>query len=139
MDRNAYDFLGEIKEDIKHWWKTNMLNCQINKKVVSKFKELVFHEIIHCKIVKTSAVNIKLILELEKAEEEGCFYYDAFCQYTFPYKFNLPKYYPRFIFIAFRHFLFDIICDIFRLEIFTAFRYRLFKFLKCLISFKVRS
>ena len=34
MDRNAYDFLGEIKEDIKHWWKTNMLNCQINKKEV---------------------------------------------------------------------------------------------------------
>jgi len=136
----TYDFLDEMKESIRDWWKTNMSNWKMDKRVVNKFKELVFHEIIHCKIVKTSAVNINVILELEKAEEGITgFYYNASCIYTYPYKFNLPKYYPRFIFIEFRHFLFDVICDIFKFDIFAIFTCRLPKFLKCLISFKVRS
>lgn len=132
-------FADEMKKNIRNWWKTNMPNCEIDKKVVNKFKDIVFHEFIHYKIVKKSAENINIVLELEKAEEEGCFYYYAYCRYTFPHKFNLPKYYPIFVFIGFKHFLFDIICDIFRFDIFTNFKYRSSKFLKCLISFKVRS
>ena len=129
-----------MNENIKNLWKTNMINCIIDKKVVNKLKELVFHEIIHYKICKKSAININLKLELEKAEEGIIgFYYNASCIYTFPHKFNLPKYYPIFVFIGFKHFLFDIIYDIFRLDIFTNFKCRLLKFLKCLISFKVRS
>ena len=139
----TYGFLDEMKEDIKLWWKTNMFDWKIDKKVVNKFKEIVFHEVIHCKIVKNSAKTINITLQLEKLEkaEDGIagFYYAASCVYTFPHKFNLPKYYPRFIFIQFRHFLFDVICDIFKFYIFATFTYRLSKFLKCLISFKVRS
>ena len=134
-----YQFEEKMKEDIKHWWKINMF-YKINKKAVNKFKELVFHEIIHYKIVKKSAINIDLTLELGKAEEGIIgFYYNASCKYNYPYKFNLPKYYPKFIFIEFKGFLFDIICDLFKFAIFTTFKYRLFKFLKCLINFKVRS
>ena len=128
-----------MKKDIVKWWKTNM-EFKIDKKVANIFKKIVTHEIIHCKIVKKSAKNIQIVLELEKAEEGIIgFYYDASCTYNFPRKFNHPKYYPIFIFIGFKHFLFDIICDIFRLDIFTNFKCRLFKFLRCLISFKVRS
>ena len=131
---------NEIKEDIKFWWKTNMLNCKINEKVINKLKELILHEFIHYKIVKTSARTIELVLSLGKSEDDiGCFYYEAYCKYTYPYKFNLPKYYPKFVFIEFKHFLFDFIYDIFKFAIFTTFKYRLFKFLKVLISFKVRS
>ena len=117
------------------------MDCKIDKEIANIFKKLVVHEIIHYKIVKKSATNIKITLTLEKAEEKGIigFYYEGVCKYNFPYKFNLPKYYPKFIFIEFKHFLFDIICDTFRLAIFANLRYRLFKFLKCLISFKVRS
>lgn len=135
-------FLDEMKEDIKHWWKTNMPNLKIDKEIANIFKKLVAHEIIHCKIVKNSATNINLALDftLEKAEEGIInFYYNASLIYNYPYKFNHPKYYPKFIIIQFKHFLFDIICDTFRFAIFTTFTYRLFKFLKCLISFKVRS
>ncbi len=117
-----------------------MLNCKINEKVINKLKELILHEFIHCKIVKTSARTIELVLNLEKSEDDiGCFYYGASCEYTYPYKFNLPKYYPKSVFIEFKHFLFDFIYDIFKFTIFTTFKYRLFKFLKNLISFKVRS
>ena len=136
---NLYDFLDEMKEDIKDWWKMNMIDCKIDKKVVNLFKKLVFHEIIHYKIGKKYVENIDLSLELEKAEEgTSGFYYNASLKHTYPYKFNLPKYYPMFVFIEFKHFLFDIICDTFRLAIFVNLRNRLFKFLKCLISFKVR-
>ncbi len=133
-------FLDEMKEDIKHWWKTNVFDWKIDKRVVNKFKELVFHEIIHYRIAKNSAETIYIGLELGKAEEGiAGFYYNAFCEHFYPYKFNLPKYYPKFILIEFKHFLFDVICDIFKFAIFTTFKYRLFKFLRCLISFKVRS
>jgi len=137
---SLYNFLDKLIEDIRYWWKINMSEWKIDKKVVNKFKELVFHEIIHYKIVKNSAINIGITLSLEKAEGyiKG-FYYGASCKYIFPYKFNFPKYYLEFIFIEFKHFLFDIICDLFSFSIFTTFKYRLFKFLKCLISFKVRS
>ncbi|KKN34303.1 hypothetical protein LCGC14_0795000 [marine sediment metagenome] len=138
---SLYSLLDKLKEDIRYWWKINMYNLKIDKKVVNLFKKIVFHEVIHYKIVKNSAKTIDIVLNLKKAEEENIigFYYDAYCKYTFPYKFNLPKYYPKFIFIEFKHFIFDIICDIFNVAIFTTFRYRLFKFLKCLISFKLRS
>ena len=137
---SLYDFLDEMKENIRDWWKTNMPECIIDKKVVNKFKEVVFHEIMHYKIVKNSAVDISLTLKLGETEEDIIgFYYNASCEYSYPYKFNLPKYYPKFILIEFKHFLFDVICDTFRFDIFTTFKYRLFKFLKCLISFKVRS
>ena len=129
-----------MKKDIIQWWKTNMPNLKIDKEIANIFKKLIAHEIIHCKIVKNSATNINLTLELEKAEDGITgFYYNASCVYTFPHKFNLPKYYPRFIFIQFKHFLFDVICDTFRLDLFTNFKCRLFKFLECLKSFKVRS
>ena len=136
-----YDFLDELKENIRDWWKTNMSDWCIDKKIVNEFKRLVFHEAIHYKIVMKHAININFLLELEKAEEKGItgFYHDASLKYNYPYKFNLPKYYPKFIFIEFKHFVFDVICDTFRLEIFTTFKHRLFKFLKSLIQFKVRS
>lgn len=137
---SLYDFSYKMKEDIKRWWKTNISDWKMDKKIINKFKELIFHEIIHYKIVKNCAETVDLILQLEKAEEGITgFYYGAICKYTFPYEFNLPKYYPKFIFIHFKHFLFDVICDIFKFTIFTTFRYRLFKFLKCLMRFKRRS
>ena len=136
---SLYDFLDKMKDDIRYWWKTNKINCKIDKEVVKKLKELVFHEIIHYKIVRNCAVNIDIVLELTKAEEGIIgFYYNGYCRYNYPYKFNLPKYYPKFILIEFKHFLFDIICDLFKFD-FTVFKYRLFKFLKRLIRFKVRS
>jgi len=135
-----YDFLDGMKKDIKHWWKTNMSEWKLDKEVVKKFKEIVFHEIIHYKIVKTSAETVDIILYFERAEGyKTGFYYEAVCKYTFPYKFNSPKYYPRFVFIHFKHFIFDFICDLFSFAIFTTFKYRLFEFLKRLICFKVRS
>ena len=129
-----------MKEDIKHWWKTNMPNCKMDKQIINLLKKLVFHETIHYKIVKNNAKSIDLILELKKAEEGIIgFYYNASCRYIFPYKFNLPKYYPKFILVEFTAFLFDIICDLFSLSIFKNLKYRLSNFLRCLISFKVRS
>lgn len=136
---DMYDFSYKMKKDIVQWWKTNM-DFEIDKEIANVFKKLVNHEFVHYKIVKNSAKDINLILELEKAEEGITgFYYNASCVYTFPHIFNLPKYYPKFILIEFKHFLFDVICDTFNFEIFAIFRYRLFKFLECLISFKVRS
>ncbi len=134
-------FADEMKEYIRRWWETNMPNCYIDKKVVNKFKELVFHEIIHYKIVMKHAIYMELTLELEKAEEKGIigFYYDAYLEHSYPHKFNLPKYYPIFIFVEFKNFLFDVICDTFKFIIFTTIIYRLSKFLKCLTEFKVRS
>jgi len=134
-----YKFMDKIKEDIRDWWKTNMHDCKINKEVVDEFKRLIFHEIIHYKIVKNSVDYIDLILELKKAEGIGNFYYNGSCIYGYPYKFNHPKYYPKFIFTEFKGFLFDIIYDLFSLSIFRNFKYRISNFLKCLISFKVRS
>ena len=63
---SLYDFLDKMKDDIRYWWKTNKINCKIDKEVVKKLKELVFHEIIHYKIVRNSAVNIDIVLELTK-------------------------------------------------------------------------
>lgn len=117
------------------------MDCKIDKKIANVFKKLIVHEIIHYKIVKKSAANIKITLTLEKAEKEGFigFYYEGVCNYIYPHKFNFPKYYPVFVFIEFKHFLFDVISDTFRFAIFTTLIHRLSKFLKCLISFKVRS
>ena len=116
------------------------MDCKIDKKTANIFKNLVAHEIIHYKIGKKYVVNVNLSLELEKVEEEGIlsFYYNASLKYNYPYKFNLPKYYPIFVFIEFKHFLFDVICDTFKFTIFTTLIYRLSNFLKSLISFKVR-
>jgi len=139
---NLYNvFSDEMKENIRSWWKTNIPDYNINKKSIKKFKQLIFHEIIHYKIAKKHGVNLYLSLELEKAEKKDIigFYYNASLKYNYPYKFNLPKYYPIFIFIEFKHFLFDFICDTFKLTIFTTIIYRLSKFLKCLIEFKVRN
>jgi len=137
-----YSFSYKMKKDIVKWWKTNMPNLKINKEIANVFKRLVAHEIIHYKIAKNSATNINLGLDftLEKAGEDIIiFYYNAFLKYKYPYKFNHPKYYPKFFLIEFKHFLFDVICDTFSFDIFTTLIYRLSKFLECLISFKVRS
>lgn len=133
-----YDFLDKMMEDIKYWWKTKM-SCKINKKTVNKFKDLIFHEIIHYKMIKSSAINIDIVLELGESEEEGAFYYNASCKYNYPYKFNHPKYYPKLIFLEFKGFLFDIICDTFKFVIFTTLRYRLFEFLRGIKGFNVQS
>jgi len=129
----------DIRQDIKQWWKTNMSDWKMNKKVINRFNKLIFHETIHYKFVKNSANTIELKLYLKKAEGDLCnFYYAASCNYTYPYKFNLPKYYPKFILIEFTGFLFDFICDTLNFAIFTSFKYRLFTFLKRLKQFKVR-
>ena len=129
-----------MKKNIRNWWKTNMSDCIIDKKVVNIFKKIIAHEIIHYKIAKKYTINKGLTLELAETEDEKAgFYYNASFDYNYPHNFNFPKYYPIFVFIEFKHFLFDVICDIFSFTIFTTFRYRLFMFLKCLISFKVRS
>ena len=131
-------FSDKMKEDIKYWWKTNILNSKIDKRTINKFKELILHELIHYKNIKNSALNKILALKIEKIEEEGIigFYYNASCTYAYPYKFNLPKYYPKFVLIEFKNLLFDVIYDIFKFDVFTTLIYRLFNFLICLIMFK---
>jgi len=108
----------QMKLDIVNWFKENYKGVQIRRRVLKYIVRTLIHEVIHSKIYKKlgKRIKIELIINLTKDDFSlGC---DFTCHGSYPSIYNLPTYYPIYIFIEFVHAIFDIIDGLVRFQFF---------------------
>ena len=128
----------QIKMDINYWLKENFPGCIIPRKSLKDIVRMIKHEIIHYKISLKFIGDIRATIKITFFVANPGFGYNAKCLTRYPLIYNLPQYYPKYIFIEFVQYLFDIIWSIFSLGIFKNFRSYTTNFLKTLFHLKLQ-
>ena len=127
-----------MKMNIGNWFKENFPKCIIKRSSLKNIVNMIRHEIIHYKIykkfIKNSGIDLEMVLSKKSSLHFG---YSAKCLGHYPLIYNLSQYYPKYLFVEFIQYLYDIIYSIFSLRIFndfipytTYFIKTLFKFIK---------
>lgn len=134
----------EIKEQIKidtnHWFKENFPNCVIPRKSLKDIVRMIKHEVIHYKISLKFVKNIETTVHITffVAKDGIGFGYSSKCITRYPWLYSLPQYYPKYIFIEFIQYLYDMIYNIFSL---SGLKYLVSynkNFVKTLFNFKAK-
>ena len=126
--------------DINYWFKENFPKCVIKRKSLKNIVNMIRHEIIHYKIFKKFVKeDLDAHFEIYLTREDSYqFSYSAKCLTIYPLVYNSLRYYPKWVFIEFVQYLFDIIWSIFTLKIFKNFIPYTTYFLKVLFEFKTK-
>ena len=107
----------QIKIDIKRWFKENFPECIVPRKALKDIVRTIKHENIHYKISLKFIENVEASMEIFFIIiKDTQFEHGAKCSICYPWFYSLPQYYPKYIFIEFIHYLYDIIFHIFSLR-----------------------
>lgn len=98
-----------MKMDIVNWFKENYKGVQIRRHILKYIVRALTHEVIHYKIYKKLGNGIRIEFLINMIKEDLIFGCKFSCRSSYPLIYNLPAYYPIFIFIEFIHTIFDII------------------------------
>ena len=106
---------SQIKTDTNHWFKENFPECIVPRKSLKDIVRVITHEIMHYKISLKFIEDVEARMELTffVAKNGIGFGYNAKCITHYPWYYSLPQYYPKYIFIEFVHYLYDMIYNIF--------------------------
>ena len=129
----------QIKFDINYWFKKNYPDCTITKKSLNHIVNILKHETIHFKIFRKFVKETNIIMNLTLIYEDPCnFSCNGKCIARYPLNYSLLRYYPKYIFIEFIQYLYDMIYNIFILRKFKyLIRYTIY-FLKTLLEFRIK-
>lgn len=108
----------EMKMNIVNWFKENYKGVQIRRRILKYIIRSLTHEVIHYKIYEKLGKGIKIEFIINISKDDlflGCAFY---CHGQYPLVYNLPAYYPIYIFIEFVHTIFDIIDGMVRFNFF---------------------
>jgi len=108
----------QIKTNTNHWFKENFPNCVVPRKSLKGIVWIIGHVIIHSKISLRFIEHPEIRMEITffVAKNGLGFGYNAKCITRYPWFYSLPQYYPKYIFIEFVHYLYDMIYNIFSLK-----------------------
>ena len=130
----------QIKTDTNHWFKENFPNGTVSRKSLKDIVRMITHEIMHYKISLKFIKNIETTIHITffVAKDGIGFGYNSKCITRYPLFYSLPQYYPKYIFIEFVQYLYDMIYNIFS---FRGLGYLLMyskNFIKILFNFKAK-
>jgi len=129
----------QIKVDIVCWFKENFPNCTMRKKPMKDIVNMLRHEVIHymiyMKFIGISGVELEMTFSKENSLQ---FSYGAKILSHYPLIYSLPRYYPKYIFVEFIHYLFDIIYNIFTFRRLKYLKTCTIYFIRTLFEFKKR-
>ena len=130
----------QIKTDINNWFKENFPNCIIPRRSLKEVVRMIAHEIMHYKITLKFIENAETRMELTffVAKNRLGFGYNAKCINRYPWHYSLPQYYPKYIFVRFVHYLYDMIYNIFSFRGLVHLMLYTKNFIKTLFKFKVK-
>lgn len=102
--------------DVVNWFKENYKGKQIRRRDLKWVVRGLRHEAVHYKIYKKFDKEMELFFELNMIEVDPTLRYIFACHCSYPSVYELPAYYPIYIFIEFIHTIFDIIDGIIKFE-----------------------
>ena len=107
-----------MRMDIVNWFNENYKGAQIRRHILKYIVRALTHEVIHDKIHKKLGNGIKSEIEINMIKDDLFFGCNFSCRGTYPLVYNLPAYYPIYIFTEFVNTVFDIIDGIVRFSFF---------------------
>ena len=129
----------QIKVDINHWFNENFPGGIIKKKAMKDIVGMIGHEMIHYKIYNKFVKNAGVGLTLKFSKEDyDSFSYSATCLGHYPLFYNLIQYYPKYIFVEFIQYLYDIIYNIFTFRRIKHLVSYTIQFIKTLFEFRLK-
>lgn len=126
-----------MKMDVVNWFKENYKGVQIRRRILKYIVSSLTHEEIHYKIYKKLGKGIKVEFITSMIKDDLVFRCVFSCHGTYPLIYNVPIYYPIYIFIEFTHVIFDIIDGIVRFSFFKIIS-RSKYFIKVLFELKLK-
>ncbi len=104
----------QMKRDIGNWFKEGFPKCTMKKKPLKDIVNMLRHEMIHYKIYEKFIKIRDVELEITFSKRNSLqFSYSAKCLGHYPLMYSLPRYYLKYIFVEFIHYLLDMIYNIF--------------------------
>ena len=129
----------QMKMDIVNWFKENFPKCIIGRKSLKDIVRMMKHEIIHYRISEKFIEDVSVKLEITLFTANPGFGYNSKCLTRYPLIYNGLQYYPKYIFIEFNQYLYDMIYNIFSLRgLKYLIRYTK-GFIKTLFKFKINN